>query len=109
MRILNGFFAAAAVICLAAPASAEIVNDIWVGDGTSRPAQGPVQAYKVHQNHCPGGKQPVVVGGVICCGEPNAAGYWHPGPAGKVHRAHAHRPHHHHAAHNEGWKGMYRD
>ncbi|MFP4327109.1 MAG: hypothetical protein ACLFQL_03795 [Paracoccaceae bacterium] len=108
MSGFKGFFAAAALACLAAPASAEIVDDIWRGESASRPAQGPVQAYKAHRNHCPAGKRPVMGGDAIHCGVPNAAGYWHPEPRGMAHHARAYRKHHHGAGY-EGWKGVRRD
>ena len=34
-------------------------------------AQMPVYGYATKENRCPAGLQPVVVGGVICCGTPN--------------------------------------
>ncbi len=42
-----------------------------------QPAGSPilVYAYPSKANYCPAGLQPVTVGGVICCGVPNAHGY----------------------------------
>ncbi|SHI77381.1 hypothetical protein SAMN05444000_10323 [Shimia gijangensis] len=59
---------------LAAPATAQT----W---SSNAPKIGPVnqpeglliQAYPTSSNHCQAGYQPVVVGGVICCGKPNSA------------------------------------
>ena len=34
-----------------------------------------MHAYPTATNNCPAGLQPVLVGGVICCGTPNAAPY----------------------------------
>ncbi len=31
----------------------------------------PLYPYDASANHCPSGLQPVVIGGVICCGTPN--------------------------------------
>jgi hypothetical protein len=53
-----------------------------------------VQAYN-GPNYCPAGLQPIVVGGVVCCGTPNTAGYYEftPGVAKRVTRtARVHRP-----------------
>ncbi|KAA8607174.1 hypothetical protein AL036_11695 [Salipiger aestuarii] len=38
-------------------------------------------------NYCPGGKQPVILGGVICCGIPTAGAYYDPAPSRRVYRA----------------------
>ena len=34
-------------------------------------AEMPIYGYAGAENNCPAGLQPVVVGGVICCGTPN--------------------------------------
>jgi len=34
-------------------------------------AEMPIYAYGGVENNCPSGLQPIVVGGVICCGTPN--------------------------------------
>ena len=40
-----------------------------------------VWAYPSKANYCPAGLQPVVVGGVVCCGQPTHYGYQsHPAP-----------------------------
>ncbi|RFP89909.1 hypothetical protein DZK27_05215 [Rhodobacteraceae bacterium 63075] len=31
----------------------------------------PLYPYEASANYCPSGLQPVVIGGVICCGKPN--------------------------------------
>ena len=37
-------------------------------------AEGPtLYAYPTNANYCPAGLQPVVLGGVICCGQPNTS------------------------------------
>lgn len=66
--------AMAVAMVLAPPASAQT----W---SSNAPKIGPVnqpegiliEAYPASVNHCPTGYQPVVVGGVICCGKPNAS------------------------------------
>ena len=61
-------------------------GDMYMGDGTHQPtARVAVQAYKA-PNHCPAGLQPVIIGGEICCGRPNVAGYY------VDHSGRAHRP-----------------
>jgi len=72
--------ALAVAMALAAPASAQT----W---SSNAPKIGPVnqpegiliEAYPASMNHCQTGYQPVVVGGVICCGIPNAT--YSPTPA----------------------------
>ena len=45
-----------------------------------------VYGYKT-TNYCPAGLQPVVVGGVVCCGIPNTTSYQsHPAPRRKAHK-----------------------
>ncbi|MEZ5715671.1 MAG: hypothetical protein R3D85_11140 [Paracoccaceae bacterium] len=34
-------------------------------------AEMPIFAYASKENHCPAGMQPIILGGVICCGVPN--------------------------------------
>lgn len=48
----------------------------------------PVWAYPSKHNYCPAGLQPVMVGGVVCCGTPTHHGnpYAHPKP--KHHTTH---------------------
>lgn len=66
---------------LAAPALA---------DGHSQPATNhmAVYAYPANGNYCPAGLQPVMVGGVICCGVATHHGnpYSHPAAARRTHK-----------------------
>ncbi|WP_121630588.1 hypothetical protein [Tropicibacter alexandrii] len=66
--------AAAASLCLAG-SSAFAWGDMYMGDGTNDPNSN----FLVHSynatNYCPQGLQPVLAGGVICCGVPNAGHY----------------------------------
>lgn len=62
---------------------------VFAGGGTAMP----VYPYKASANNCPAGLQPVVVGGVICCGSPNqnmsyASMMAHPVAKKKVYRKH---------------------
>lgn len=49
----------------------------------------PVWAYQnANANYCPAGLQPVVVGGVVCCGTPTHTGYQgHPPARGKRYKS----------------------
>ncbi len=60
--------ALAGAVLIAAPALA------W---NDSQPASNDIAiwAYPSKTNYCPDGLQPVVVGGVICCGSPTHTGY----------------------------------
>ncbi|WP_397543693.1 hypothetical protein [Roseovarius salis] len=41
-------------------------------------AGGPtLYSYPAKENYCPSGLQPVVMGGVICCGQPTTSMTWH--------------------------------
>lgn len=55
-----------------------------LAEGHTQPASYdmPIYAYPTHVNYCPAGLQPVMVGGVICCGTPTHHGnpYAHPAP-----------------------------
>ncbi len=70
MKIL--FPLAAVIMLAAAPAMAQT----W---SSNAPKIGPVnqpegillQPYPASANYCPTGYQPITVGGVICCGNPN--------------------------------------
>lgn len=61
------------------------------GNNMTQPASDEVAiwAYPAKVNYCPSGLQPVVIGGVVCCGTPNQAGYQSP-PAPR--RAKAQKP-----------------
>ncbi len=53
----------------------------------------PIHAYPSKHNYCPSGLQPVVVGGVICCGTPtHAAMVSHPAPRHRPRATHASEP-----------------
>lgn len=67
-------FIAAAALALSAT-SALAWGDMYMGDGTNNPNSGQIYAYPTSTNYCPAGLRPVVVGGVICCGQPTAPGY----------------------------------
>ncbi|EPX79659.1 hypothetical protein [Salipiger mucosus] len=71
------FFGALAALTVSA-SGALAWNDAYTGDATADPSRQPlVQAYPA-ANYCPAGKQPVILGGVICCGVPNAGTYYNP-------------------------------
>ncbi len=76
MRISLMVASLAGATLFAAPALA------W-SENNSQPATNDmaVWAYPAKANYCPAGLQPVVVGGVICCGQPTHTGYSsHPAP-----------------------------
>jgi hypothetical protein len=71
--------AAATALALSAT-SAFAWGDMYMGDATNDPNSN----FLVHTynapNFCPQGLQPVLAGGVVCCGKPNAGAYYnHPG------------------------------
>ncbi len=71
-----------ALVCVPAPALAW--SDSLHGRSNAA-AMPPIHAYPARENHCPDGLQPVVVGGVVCCGSPTHYGYEsnaHPRPRG---------------------------
>ncbi|MDJ0824716.1 MAG: hypothetical protein QNJ16_04365 [Rhodobacter sp.] len=86
MRIL--FSAAVGLALVAAPAFAG-GHYPKSHDPMSQPASNDmaVYAYPAKANYCPAGLQPVVVGGVICCGEPTH-GVYHPQPVHKPRKKH---------------------
>lgn len=73
--------AAAAVMGLSGSA-AFAWGDMYMGDGTNDPNSNFLVYQYNGPNYCPQGLQPVVAGGVICCGTPNA-GVYHPMPTKK--------------------------
>ncbi|MBN7786017.1 hypothetical protein JYP51_13885 [Ponticoccus gilvus] len=77
------FSLVAATLAFAVSGSAALAwGDMYMGDGTNNPNSNMlVHAYKA-PNLCPAGLQPVTVGGVICCGNPNA-GYYIDRPGGQ--------------------------
>ena len=83
MRILKSV-AFVTALCVAGPALA------W-NENMTQPASNdmPVWAYSGGANYCPAGLQPVVVGGVVCCGTPNRTGaYSHQAPRRRVTSSH---------------------
>lgn len=60
-------FAIAVAATIAATSQAAAWGDMYMGDGTHNPNSVAPQAYH-GPNYCPAGLQPVVLGGVICCG-----------------------------------------
>lgn len=60
-------------------------GDMYMGDATHNPnSNALVHAYHA-PNYCPAGLQPVTIGGVVCCGKPNAGAYIdRPGKARRV-------------------------
>jgi len=73
MRAFTMFAAAAALAISASQALAW--NDACTGDATADLSGQPlIRAYPV-ANHCPAGRQPVIMGGVISCGVPTAGPY----------------------------------
>ena len=62
MRIFASLTAAALAALLAVPASAG--------------GEVKLYPYATHVNYCPPGLQPIVLGGVICCGQPNTHMSW---------------------------------
>jgi len=80
MRLL---FSAALVgaSMIAAPALA------WTSESTQPTADGMLVYGYNTTNYCPAGLQPVVVGGVVCCGVANTTNYQsHPAPRHKPRR-----------------------
>jgi hypothetical protein len=71
MRLL---LAAATAIALSGSA-AFAWGDMYMGDPTNDPNSNFLQHMVVAPNYCPAGLQPVLVGGVVCCGTPNAGLY----------------------------------
>jgi hypothetical protein len=61
-------------------------SDIYTGDATNDPNSNFLMHAYDAPNMCPEGLQPVMAGGAICCGVPNAGAYID--RPGKAHRAH---------------------
>ncbi|WP_299922720.1 hypothetical protein [uncultured Pelagimonas sp.] len=88
MRIARIFVAAAAMAVSGSAAMAW--GDMYMGDATHNPnSNALVHSYNA-PNYCPAGLQPVMAGGVICCGTPNAGAYVD--RPGKVRRASTPKP-----------------
>lgn len=50
-------------------------GDMYMGDPTNDPNTATLEHYYAAPNYCPAGLQPVLVGGVVCCGQANAGAY----------------------------------
>lgn len=76
MRV-STFLAAVAALTIST-SQAFAWGDMYTGDATADLSRQPlVQSYPA-ANYCPPGKQPVIVGGELCCGVPNAGPYYNP-------------------------------
>ncbi|WP_425099622.1 hypothetical protein [Tropicibacter sp. S64] len=74
MRILGTLGLAAGFAMTAGAALAW--GDAYRGDATNDPNSNfLMHSYPSKENFCPAGLQPVTLGGVICCGVPNAGPY----------------------------------
>lgn len=71
MRLLS---AAVAAFTLSGTA-AFAWGDMYMGDATNNPNSNMLQHAYHAPNYCPAGLQPVLVGGVVCCGNANAGPY----------------------------------
>lgn len=94
MRYIRTLTVAVAALGLSSGA-ALAWGDAWQGDATNDPNSGAVIFPYKAANNCPAGLQPVSVGGVICCGTPNAGRYYVDRAGGhrkKVHHKRAHAP-----------------
>ncbi len=86
---MRTLFAAATAFALSSGA-ALAWGDMYMGDTTNNPNSVMLQ-HSVHApNYCPAGLQPVMAGGVICCGTPNAGAYVD--RPGRVYRPVSHAP-----------------
>ncbi|MEQ9693412.1 hypothetical protein [Shimia sp. SDUM112013] len=72
---MSKFLKLCAVLSLsAAPAMAQTWSSNAPKIGPVNQPEGVVfQAYPAAANYCPQGLQPITLGGVICCGTPNAS------------------------------------
>lgn len=88
---MKTLFAAGAILA-ASTVSALAWGDMYMGDTTNNPNSNMLQHSYHAPNYCPAGLQPVMAGGVICCGTPNAGPYVD--RAGRTHRPRpvTHRP-----------------
>ena len=68
------FLATAAAVALSGSA-ALAWGDMYMGDATNNPNSDMLQHAYSAPNYCPAGLQPVLVGGVVCCGNANAGAY----------------------------------
>ncbi|MCT4607755.1 MAG: hypothetical protein N4A70_00955 [Pelagimonas sp.] len=66
----------AAVAALSVSGTAAFAwGDMYMGDATNNPNSNMMVHSYGGENYCPAGLQPVYVGGMICCGTPNAGPY----------------------------------
>lgn len=68
-------FIAATAAALLSGSAAFAWGDMYMGDATNNPNSNGLQHAYNAPNYCPAGLQPVLMGGVVCCGTPNAAPY----------------------------------
>lgn len=80
-------FLATAVALTLSASGAFAWNDAYTGDATADTSRQPLVQAWPQGNYCPAGKQPVILGGVICCGVPTAGAYYDPSPAMRGHKA----------------------
>lgn len=73
MRIVRILAASAAIAMSGSAAMAW--GDMYMGDATNNPNSTVLEHAYNAPNYCPGGLQPVMMGGVVCCGTPNAPAY----------------------------------
>ncbi len=69
-------FAAAATALALSATSAFAWGDMYRGDATNNPNSNFLMHEYKAANYCPAGLQPVLMGGVVCCGTPNAGPYY---------------------------------
>lgn len=62
----------------------------------------PIYAYPTHANYCPAGLQPVMLGGVICCGTPTHHGNPYAHPVSTKRHKPRHKPAHTFVSHGKG-------
>ena len=74
MRFTQTIPAAVAALVLST-STAFAWDDAYKGDATHNPNSNVLMHEYKAANNCPAGQQPVMMGGVICCGEPNAGPY----------------------------------
>lgn len=74
----------AAAMTVAGAGGALAWNDIYQGDGTTKAGDILIHPYRA-ANRCPAGRQPVIVGGVICCGVPNTQAHYVNRPGARRH------------------------
>lgn len=89
MRSLTSLIAAAAATIAFSASAFAWSSDAYMGKHDSSTSGMLVHSYKSGANYCPAGLEPVMVGGVICCGTPNAGAYIDR-PGGVSHKKHTH-------------------